>query len=82
MGLLKLADKYLMERLEVACHKALSYTPHPNYKSMKNILITGQDKIDLQAETPITSQPESNAYGYTRGAENTMVVRINDKWQP
>ena len=69
MGLLKLADKYLVERLEAACHKALSYTPHPSYKSVKNILTTGQDKIDIQTEVPITPQPESNAYGYTRGAE-------------
>lgn len=69
MGLLKLADKYSMERLEAACHKALSYTPPPSYKSVKNILTTGQDKIGIPTEAPITPQPESNAYGYTRGAE-------------
>ena len=45
MGLLKLADKYSVERLEAACKKALSYTPHPSYKSIKNILATGQDKL-------------------------------------
>jgi hypothetical protein len=31
--------------LEAACKKALSYTPHPSYKSIKNILATGQDKL-------------------------------------
>lgn len=34
MGLLKLADKYLVERLEAACNKALSYTATPSYKSI------------------------------------------------
>ncbi len=69
MGLLKLADKYSVERLEAACHKALSYTAHPSYKSVKNILVTGQDKTITQAEVPTAPQSESNAYGYTRGAE-------------
>ena len=45
LGLLKLADRYSVERLEAACKKALSYTPHPSYKSIKNILATGQDKL-------------------------------------
>lgn len=69
MGLLKLADKYSVERLEAACKKALFYTPHPRYKSVKNILATGQDKVSTNAEVPETSQAENNAYGYTRGAE-------------
>lgn len=69
MGLLKLADKYSVERLEAACKKALFYTPHPSYKSVKNILATGQDKVSTNAEVPETSQAENNAYGYTRGAE-------------
>lgn len=69
MGLLKLADKYSVERLEAACNKALSYTPHPSYKSVKNILVTGQDKISTSTEVPATPQSENNAYGYTRGAE-------------
>ena len=69
MGLLKLADKYSVERLEAACNKALSYTPHPSYKSVKNILVTGQDKISTSTDVPATPQSENNAYGYTRGAE-------------
>ena len=58
-----------MERLGAACKKALFYTPHPSYKSVKNILATGQDKVSTNAEVPETSQAENNAYGYTRGAE-------------
>lgn len=69
MGLLKLADKYSVERLEAACNKALFYTPHPSYKSVKNILATGQDKVSTSTEVPATPQTENNAYGYTRGAE-------------
>ena len=66
MGLLKLADKYSVERLEAACEKALSYTASPSYKSIKNILATGQDKTK-----PVeTQEPHaSNQYGITRGAD-------------
>lgn len=67
LGLLKLADRYSVERLEAACKKALSYTPHPSYKSIKNILVSGQDK--LREDKP--SQEKSSApneYGFTRGA--------------
>lgn len=69
MGLLKLADKYSVERLEAACCKALSYTPHPSYKSVKNILATGQDKVSNHAEGSVTTKKEDDEYGYTRGAE-------------
>jgi transposase len=67
MGLLKLADKHSVERLEAACNKALSYTAAPSYKSIKNILTAGQDKL-LQPEQ---KEPEStsNRYGITRGAD-------------
>ncbi|KPU42680.1 hypothetical protein OXPF_37690 [Oxobacter pfennigii] len=66
MGLLKLADKYSVGRLESACEKALSYTASPSYKSIKNILTTGQDK-----SFSVTSKEETthkNSYGITRGA--------------
>lgn len=70
MGLLKLADKYSVDRLEAACAKALSYTPHPSYKSVKNILSTGQDKINDQHQSKdIHSEQKINQFGYTRGAE-------------
>lgn len=65
MGLLKLADKYSVERLEAACKKALSYTASPSYKSIKNILTTGQDKPQNEPDKPETTQ---NSYGITRGA--------------
>ncbi len=64
MGLLKLADKYSVKRLEAACEKALSYTATPSYKSIKNILTAGQDK-SLSEEQPKFTQ---NKYGITRGA--------------
>jgi transposase len=65
MGLLKLADKYSVKRLEAACEKALSYTATPSYKSIKNILTAGQEK-SLSEEQPIEST--QNKYGITRGA--------------
>ena len=69
MSLLKLADKYSVERLEAACQKALTYTPHLSYKSVKNILATGQDKVTK----PMVSKPATdntiNNYGYTCGAD-------------
>lgn len=66
MGLLKLADQYSIERLEAACKKALSYTPHPSYKSIKNILTTGQDKV--ANEPSKGSSSTSVEHGFTRGA--------------
>lgn len=65
MGLLKLADKYSAERLEAACEKALSYTATPSYKSIKNILTTGQDK---SLSEPAKPEPTLSSYGMTRGA--------------
>lgn len=35
MGLLKLADRYSVRRLEAACEKALGYTATPSYDSVK-----------------------------------------------
>ena len=66
MGLLKLADKYSVTRLENACVRALQFTPQPSYKSIKNILVTGQDKLEI---APAEKKPVNNEYGFTRGAE-------------
>ena len=63
MALLKLADKFTPDRLEVACAKALSYTPRPSYKAISAILSTGQDK--LSSETPVY---KPNVHGFVRGA--------------
>jgi hypothetical protein len=68
MGLLKLADKYSVTRLEAACKKALSYTPHPSYKSVKNILATGQDKVSPNEPSDKNDNTNLDAHGYTRGA--------------
>jgi len=65
MALLKLADKYSIERLETACAKALSYTERPSFKNIQAILKAGRDKI--QEESPVS--PSSSEYGLTRGAD-------------
>ncbi len=65
MGLLKLADKYSVDRLEAACKKALSYTATPSFKSIKNILTTGQDKSQVE---PDKTESTYNNHGITRGA--------------
>lgn len=66
MGLLKLSEKYSEELLEAACKKALSYTASPSYKSVKNILATGSEK--LASEDTDTSTTHK-AHGITRGAD-------------
>lgn len=66
MALLKLADKYAVNRLEIACKKALSYTPSPSYKSIQTILKTGQDTV-MKEEAP--TNDTSAEFGFTRGAE-------------
>jgi len=66
MGLLKLADKYSVLRLEAACRKALSYTPHPSLKSVKTILSTGQDKVAVEPD--VNSKADSSKHGFTHGA--------------
>lgn len=65
MGLLKLADKYSIERLENACKRALSFTPQPSCKSVKNVLVTGQDKLELEEPA---AKDTSSQHGYVRGA--------------
>lgn len=67
LGLLKLADKYSVNRLEDASKKALSYTPSPSFKSVKAILSSGQDKVKEENSSP--DQQPSAQYGFTRGAE-------------
>ena len=67
MGLLKLADKYSAERLEAACRKALSYTASPSYKSIKNILAAGQEKIEPELRIPDSASTQ-NKHAITRGA--------------
>ena len=66
LALLKLADKYSIERLEAACAKALSYTPQPSYKSIQTILQTGQDKLKTEDRT--NHSADSEEFGFVRGA--------------
>ena len=73
MGLLKLAEKYSDALLEAACKKALSYTASPNYKSVKNILVTGSEK--LVPETTDTKTTHK-AHGITRGADYYWALTI------
>lgn len=65
---LKLADKYSAERLEVACRKALSYAASPSYKSIKNILVAGQEKMGPELQTPDSASTQSK-HAITRGAD-------------
>ena len=66
MGLLKLADKFSVDRLESACEKALGYTASPSYKSIKSILTAGKDKTS--ATTSTDDIKSDNSFGITRGA--------------
>jgi transposase len=66
LALIKLADKYSIARLEAACKKALFYTSMPSYKTVKTILSTGQDKVDVESEPFIPG--DSETHGFTRGA--------------
>lgn len=68
MALLKLADKHGVVRLEAACAKALSYTPRPNFQSIKTILTTGQDRLETQPDT-MKSTASSENHGFVRGAD-------------
>lgn len=66
IGVLKLADKYGVKRLEAACEKALSYTPNPSYKNIDSILKSGSDKLKaLNKET----KPVDESHSFIRGAE-------------
>ena len=66
MALLKLADRYSPQRLEIACRKALSYTTSPSLKSVQSILKSGQDKL-LDEDAPARPE-EPKAHKFTRGA--------------
>jgi transposase len=66
IGLLKLADKYSVARLEAACKRALSYTATPSLKSIQNILKTGNDKLPDESKR-LDSQ--SSQHAFTRGSE-------------
>jgi transposase len=66
IGLLKLADRYSVARLEAACNRALSYTATPSLKSIQTILKTGNDKLSNEANSQEVS---TSQHAFTRGAE-------------
>lgn len=66
MGVLKMADRYGVQRLEAACEKALSYTPNPSYKNIDSILKSGSDQL---AEQKAEAEPVDESYSFIRGAE-------------
>jgi len=66
-ALLHLSDKYTAERLESACSKVLSFTPYPSFRSVKAVLISGQDKIKASYEDNEERQYD-NEHSFTRGA--------------
>ncbi len=68
MGLLKLADKYSVDRLEAACKMALTFTASPSYKSIKNILDTGSDKLKNELSKS-ESKSTHTSHALTRGAD-------------
>jgi transposase len=66
MAILKLGDRYGIDRLEGACRKALTFTSAPTLKVIKSILSTSQDKVhDEKRDTNQSSSP----FGFTRGAD-------------
>lgn len=72
MGLMKLADKYSVDRLEAACRKAFSFIAIPGYKSIKNILDTESEQIEISDNRPAIgshTEPGENNHALTRGAD-------------
>ena len=66
IGVLKLGDKYGVNRLESACEKALSYTPSPSYKNIDSILKSGSDKIESSKKD---AKLVDESHSFIRGAE-------------
>jgi transposase len=62
LGLLRLESRYGKERLEAACHRALSFGLH-SYKGVKNILDAGLDKVTLEEPITVTSKIHVNIRG-------------------
>ncbi len=69
MGLMRLADKYSVDRLEAACRKALTFTASPSYKSIKNILDTENDKTPTFDAAGSKSISTPNKHALTRGSD-------------
>ncbi|MDI9370832.1 MAG: IS21 family transposase [Synergistaceae bacterium] len=64
-GILRMADKHSVERLENACARALSYTPRPTVRNISAILKSGQDKAPPSVET---ARKPDESHSFIRGA--------------
>ena len=66
MGLLRLAERHSPKLLEKACEKTLSYSSHPSYKSINNLLIAmkGDPDKPVAEEDATVTKPKC----ITRGA--------------
>jgi len=62
LGLLRLESRYGKERLEAACHRALSFGLH-SYKGVKNILESGLDKVTPEEPISVASKTHVNIRG-------------------
>lgn len=65
VSLLKLAETHSPADLEMACERALSYTPCPSLKIVQAILRSGE----AQSSNVIQSSSEQSDYSFTRGAD-------------
>ena len=63
MGLLKLADKYSVVRLENACVRALSFTPQPSYKSILDRIVHDSYTIEIRGADDSNQKSMREVYG-------------------
>lgn len=76
-SLMKLADRYSPDRLELACKRILEYTAQPNLRTIQAILKAGQDKQPEKVSE--SSEPgHASQYGITRG-DGYYRTRRDDK---
>ena len=68
MGLLKLAEKHSLTKLEEACKRALLYSKTPSYKSIKNLLAAMKENPESASQDSNQLSSGSQAHGITRGA--------------
>ena len=64
LGILALAKRYSKERLEHACHRALTYQA-ASYQSVKSILEKGLDRLSIEPEHEIEEKAHANLRGAT-----------------
>lgn len=69
MGVIKLADKFSLERLEDACCQSLRYSSFPKLNSIKTILNQGTDKSFERNIDSKKTVKSTGSNGFVRGAE-------------